>query len=192
MGRMIGCESLLERDAARLFELHPFVTRYVEQPPQQTCYDEFGNAFGYTPDFFVEFSNRTHCYVEIKPAKALRDPELVERLSAVERSFEDREQPFRLLTDRELRAEPRAKSLHRIRSESKTPLSSQAADALIDQLGSKLKITFGEAKVRVGEYNVMRLIAAGRLHFDFNKPLVDEALLYKSLDAGASHDAFLI
>jgi hypothetical protein len=192
MGRMIGCESLLERDAARLFESHPGVVRYVEQPAKHTCYDEFGNAFQYTPDFLVEFANRGHCYFEIKPSQALRDVETVERLSAIERSFDDRDQPFRVLTDRELHAEPRAKTLRRLRSESKTPLNNQHIQALLDQLGPKLELTFGELRARVGDYNALRLIGAGKLHINLNVPLDDEALVFKSLGMGVGSDSLLI
>lgn len=102
MGRMIHWESQLERDAVFLFEFSPGVVMYREQP-LTTHYMLDGKTRRYTPDFELTLSSGEVILIEIKPAEKLLDPDENRRFKRIHEHFANSAQPFRILTDREIR-----------------------------------------------------------------------------------------
>ncbi len=68
MGRIIECESRLEKDFCYILEFDSRVFRYEEQP--ETFYIE---DFKYTPDFRVDYIDGVTEFVEVKPSCMLSE-----------------------------------------------------------------------------------------------------------------------
>jgi hypothetical protein len=192
MRRMIGCESLLERDAAQLFEFHPYVLSYFEQPCKEIVYDESGEQHVYTPDFLLEFANSTTCFVEVKPQEKLRCPILCQRIRDIERSFGIRNLSFRLLTEVELHRNPRFETIHLLRSVSKNPPAPEVMKKVETELRLSSSLRYGVLKQMIGETDALRIIAKGRLVINFDEPLTEETLLRDRHSLGGCHDSFCI
>lgn len=73
--RLVHCEGLLELDAAYLFEAHPRVVRYREQPAP-FLFPDGERVRRYTPDFELTLDNGQAIWVEVKPTRSLADKEI--------------------------------------------------------------------------------------------------------------------
>lgn len=102
LNRSVQFESLLERDAIRLFEISKEVVNYKEQPTIIYYYlDETQKR--YYPDFEVILRGNTVIHVEIKPSRRLATTELTTRFRAISHRYKDRPEHFIILTEIELR-----------------------------------------------------------------------------------------
>jgi len=99
---MIHWESQLERDAVYLFEFSSGVSAYREQP-LTTHYPIDGKSRRYTPDFEITFCTGEVTLIEIKPEEKLLDPKEQRRFEHIHEHFARNAQPFRIMTDREIR-----------------------------------------------------------------------------------------
>jgi hypothetical protein len=192
MGVTIGCESLLELQAARLFEFHPYVTAFLAQPVEEYFYDNEGCRRSYTPDFKVTFSTTDFVYVEVKPEKKLRCPTLALKYKRIADSFAYRKLPFRLLTERELYQEPRLAIVDRLRSACKARPAIKSELAVRELLGHESKKPFGAFVAEIGELEVLKLIAFGKLVVDFSQPLTEHSMVFDRDSNEVDHDPFRI
>jgi hypothetical protein len=109
-GRMVQHEGLLELDAIYLFEASPLIAGFREQPAAIRFAD--GTKLRkYTPDFEVTLMSGENVLVEVKPKAKLADPELDRKLKLLEDYFARRDQVFVVLTEEQLRLEPRQSNL---------------------------------------------------------------------------------
>lgn len=103
LNRSVQFESILERDAIRLFEFSKFVIKYKEQPTIIFYYlDEIPKK--YYPDFEIVLIDGTVIHVEIKPSRRLATKELSAKFRAISQSYRSRLESFVILTEIELRA----------------------------------------------------------------------------------------
>lgn len=170
MGRMISCESLLERDAALILEMSPNILGYEEQPVHIYYYDE-GEIKHYIPDFEVYLRNGEIAHIEVKPSRKLAQLDLVKRFASIRRHYSEIGMEFRILTEKDLRVEPFLSNLNRLFQH--LPWNSdESLDGHIQSLDLlPAKTITGAAAVCGSELVVYRLIAAGHLQCDLSKPL---------------------
>lgn len=118
-GRLIGWESIHERDAILILEYTPEVKTFEEQPSEETYYLEDGTARTYYPDLRATYACGRVVDIEIKPSRKLENPELARKLALVEKRYLQLKREFEVWTELDFRAEPRyskCKALHRQRS----------------------------------------------------------------------------
>ncbi len=180
-GRLVHCEGLLELDAAYLFEAHRRIVRYREQPARHH-YADGDRTRRYTPDFELTFVGGSTLLVEIKPERSLATDEVQQTLRAVRDHMARFGHPFVVLTDAELRLEPRQSNVRLIfrRAGRCWPTGDAARVDLSRQLAS-LPMPLREAdeafKVS-GRTSVYTLLLLGLLRFDQSSPLRPCTLIY--------------
>ena len=180
VGRMIQWESLLERDAILWFEYHPSVAMYAEQPRVLLYYDKAGQQHKYVPDFRIELRNGTTVEVEVKPFTKLADRDVAAKLACIALQYQQMGANYRILTEREIRAQPRFSvftALHR------------AATQLVC-LNARQQWLLSEAADLLGATeHVRRLFAHDSSEEQFRRSLDDESLNWlKDFNPGENHD----
>ncbi len=102
LNRSVQFESLLERDAIKLFENSNEVLKYREQPT--IIYYYLGDTRKrYHPDFEVILSGNTVVHVEVKPSLQLANSQLSIKFQAISQSYQSKPEHFVILTEIELR-----------------------------------------------------------------------------------------
>jgi hypothetical protein len=171
LGRMVAWESLLERDAICLMEFSPAVLRYQEQPPY-TTYSHQRTTRKYFPDIKLKLANHQCAYIEVKPAEKFDDLEIEEKYSAIAAHFAKQDIGFYVLTEREIRQEPRFSNL-KLLAYHAGRLHTSIAKVNVERLKRHgTEITLSEAITILGdERDVYRLLASGYCHCDLHSPL---------------------
>ena len=105
-GRSLHYEGLLEQEAMYLFELAPRIVRCREQP-RRIPYPDQATLRTYTPDVELLLSDGSSVLVEVKPVDRLATPEVAHGLAAVRQQLERNGERFVVLTDADIRREPR-------------------------------------------------------------------------------------
>jgi len=173
-GRLVHCEGLLELDAAYLFEAHRRIVRYREQPARHH-YADGDRTRRYTPDFELTLADGSTLLVEIKPERSLAADDVQQTLQAVRAHMRRSGHPFVVLTDTELRLEPRQSNVRSIfrRAGRQWPTGDAAKVDLSRQLAS-LPMPLREADEAFkasGSTSVYTLLLLGLLRFDQSLPL---------------------
>lgn len=107
LNRSVQFESLLERDAIKLFDTSDEVVSFREQPTIIYYYlDEIHKR--YHPDFEVILKGDTVIHVEIKPSRRLATKELSTKFQAISHSYRFKPEHFVILTEKELRSTDKA------------------------------------------------------------------------------------
>ncbi|PJE41937.1 MAG: transposase [Pseudomonas sp.] len=109
-GSQIVCEVRLEADACFLWEQDKNVVSYREQPERLTLEVE-GKSRTYVPDFEVCYADGSKKFVEIKPENVFLKPKYLALYRAARDFLRDRGDDFELLTDNEIRKQPRLNNL---------------------------------------------------------------------------------
>lgn len=169
---MIHCESILEADTARYFEISPYVKSYEAQPALEIYYDKEGEPRRYYPDFRVVLNDDSEVDIEAKPAERLNDPIVKTKLEGVFRRYTELGRRFRIFTDQHVRSEPLYSNLQLIQRHSRTPVDHATLMSLKRLLKRATFKTIADvAAVLGGEQHVYRLIGVGHLEVDFNQPI---------------------
>jgi len=104
LNRSVQFESLLERDAIKLFESSNEVVTYREQPTIIYYYlDDIQKR--YHPDFELVLVDGYVVHVEVKPSIQLATIKLSAKYLAIAQSYFVRTESFVVLTEKELRAD---------------------------------------------------------------------------------------
>jgi hypothetical protein len=178
-GRLVHCEGLLELDAAYLFEAHPRIVRYREQPAP-FFFPDGERVRRYTPDFELTLDSGTAIWVEIKPARSLEDEEIRRKLRRVHDHMRRCERRFLVLTDEELRAEPRQSNVRTIwRCSARTLPSRAAAQAVALRHAEQLPCSLEQAarSFDAAGVAVHSLLLMGLLRVDLSKPLTADTFI---------------
>jgi hypothetical protein len=189
-GRLVHCEGLLELDAAYLFEVHPGIESFREQPTT-IHYPDGSRMRRYTPDFELTLVSGEQIWVEIKPETSMAQPEVQRKLELVADHLANTGHPFAVLTDRVLRKEPRRTNVQRIIARSlRSPVTPQAARIALDSCsvhfpGPIAAVAAALAKHGKEPYSLMQL---GLLHFDLSQPLTGDTAIYLT---GESDDGWI-
>ena len=112
-GRLVHCEGMLELDAAHLFEVHPRIARYREQPVP-VLFPDGGRLRRYTPDFEIQLVSGKTIWIEVKPEMAMLDGEVRHRMQMIGAYMRRLDKAFVVLTDVELRRQPRQSNVRSI------------------------------------------------------------------------------
>ncbi len=186
---IVEWESLLERDAIRWFEYHPEVANFAAQPRIVHYYDLDARPHRYYPDFSVELNSGETFDVEVKPHAKLLNPNVASKLACVATRYLELGIRLRILTEREIRKEPRFSTLKAIhRSVRQTACEASLMEDL-DRLGTAQQWTLREAGALLGSANhVLRLVALDQLFISLDRVLNDDTLVCTTSFGGPSND----
>ena len=175
-GRVVHWESQLERDMIRLLEFDSAVLFYREQPEPLT-YFEGGKRRKYTPDFIAKTTNGVTVF-EVKPYEQSITSPLKEKLVAFQGHYAAQGVDFLVMTEREIRREPRLSNitkLLRYQRQIVSPTSMQVIIELFDRGVRTLGGLFEHLeKQGVPFTHAYALISQGSLGIDINQPIDSE------------------
>jgi hypothetical protein len=177
LGRFVHWESILERDAILMTEYDPSVLSYQEQPCVVTYYDAQGTVRTYTPDLRIERESG-ETFAEVKPSRKLAKPDLRAKLEAIALRMKERKQPFRILTELEIRREPRYSNAARIHDALRSLNSVDRSKLKAIPKSLKGEQRFGDLVKALGsERQVFRHFVAGNVEIDLDQPISDASLV---------------
>lgn len=194
LGRMVHWESLLERDAILLFEYHPWVTNYQEQPSIEHYYDTTGKVRRYIPDFRLDFHDGGTLLIEVKPAQILAQKEVRLKYEAVAKRLVEQGKRFRILTENDIRRLPLFENLQRLHSSSKKAATSVSPKALLGDLPDGKNWTIKQLSDALGgTSNVFKLIRSNHLQIDLESELMETSEVWaRNYNLGGKNDSFRI
>lgn len=193
MKTMIHWESLLELDAIHVFEFHPQIAAYYEQPSEEAYYDQDGKQRSYFPDFLLVFKTGGKLLVEVKPKKLFETPKLQNKYRAIAKRFSEQDRPFRVLTETEIRKEPLRSNLRTLRTHSKQVAHVRLDQRLLDEMGKQPKWRFEElSRLLGGNQHVYQQINLNILRMDLDAPITGESVVHTQISDGGRHAAFCI
>lgn len=181
MGRSIECESKLEMDAARHFEMWPCVVSYCEQPVTTQFYMD-GKMHKYTPDFELVIIDREKpVHAEIKSERQLKNALIRERLDHIAQHYEDNmDVEWIVLTEQDIHRQPMLSNLQLLHYHHRCSPEDQSLAEALDKLSLLPPNTVAGANAVLGNsYEIYRLLAAGLYAFDINLPLTTETQIYR-------------
>lgn len=185
-GRMVHHEGLLEADAIYHFESSPLVLAYTEQP-ETIHYPDGHRLRRYTPDFELSLADGTSVLVEIKPAELVAKAETKHKLERVTEHFTRIGRVFVVLTDRQLRVEPRLGNLRWIYHQApRIRPSLLKCDVALKRLAAHFPASIRVAKdllIPVG-LDPYSLLIAGRLACDLKQPVDFDTQLHLAQESG--------
>lgn len=180
--RSVPFESPLEKDACLLFEFSRGVASYREYQ-ELTCYYDGTKEKKYYPDYVVTLSSGDEWFVEVKPSFEMQKRAIRRRFALIEEHFQRIGQKLRVLTDTEIRREPRFSHLQQLsyyRPRHPTEITPHMLE-LVQQFTSasyhRAASFFG------GEPALRKLIAAGHLGCDLNVPCLSMSLIHAYREA---------
>lgn len=172
-GRLVHYEGLLERDAIYLFETSPLIESYAEQPERIHFRD--GNKLRrYTPDFVLDLHDGRRVLVEIKPTRSLQQPDVRHKLDCVAAELEQTGQAFLVLSEADLRLQPRLDNLKWIyQHAAKRVVSFMQSRIAMDSLVGRFPITLDAANHALAMHGVepFSLLLDGWLQCDLSGPV---------------------
>jgi hypothetical protein len=157
----------------RLLEFDPAVLSYREQPEPIT-YFESGKRRKYTPDFIAQMTSGVTVF-EVKPYEQSITSPLKERLVAFREHYAAQGIDFLVMTEREIRKEPRLSNITKLLRYQREIVSLASKQVVIDLLDSgvqTLEGLFENLKEHgVPFSHVYALISQGSLGVDINHPI---------------------
>ncbi len=178
LGKTVGVESLLERDAVLVLEYSQDVRYYEGQPRRVVYYSAKGKPHSYIPDFDAHYVDETTTDIEVKPSAKLLNPKLKEKYELIAERYRQLGLRFEIWTENEIRAEPRfsnIRDIHRARPRFVTDQEEAALAALPDDRALTLKEA---SRLLGGRLAVLRAVARGRLHIHLDRAFDEEALVW--------------
>ncbi|MDK6080581.1 TnsA endonuclease N-terminal domain-containing protein [Massilia varians] len=191
-GRMVHHEGLLELDAIYLFEASPLIFRFREQPTT-IRYPDGKRLRRYTPDFELILINGEVVVVEIKPARRLASTDMRRTFDCIEEHMQRSSVRFTILTDVELRQEPRLTNLKRIyHCASRVRPTSAALNTVISRHPDKFPTTIATASALFAAAGIdpYSALLAGQLHCKLDSAVDSNTIL--TLPKEGHHDWFRI
>lgn len=110
LNRMVHCESILERDAAILFENSALVLSFQEQPILIN-YSVGEEIKSYYPDFLLRLVDCS-VLIEVKPSSVLTKPAITKKFNSIKKHFQDSSQNFLILDETVIKAENSIDQFH--------------------------------------------------------------------------------
>lgn len=172
-GRMVHHEGLLEADAIYHFESSPRISAYTEQP-ETIQYPDGNRLRRYTPDFELFLADGSSVLVEIKPAELAAKDETKHKYERIAEHFTRIGRVFVVLTDRQLRVEPRLGNLRWIYHQApRIRPSLLKCDVALERLTTNFPASIGVAKDLLAPIGLdpYSLLMAGRLICDLDHPV---------------------
>ncbi len=119
LGRVVRCESPLERDYVYLLEHGK--AKFYEEQPLRIWYYLNGKKRRYTPDFLVESSNKKQI-VEVKPVKVVVKAEFQALFHTISQICRQEGYEFLVVTDEMIRVQPRLANIKILYRYAKVPI----------------------------------------------------------------------
>jgi hypothetical protein len=193
LGKHVYWESILERDAILLFEMHPLVLSYQEQPLVDTYYDEDGVAHECYPDFLLQTVGGHELLVEVKHHADLHQPSMKRKLERIALHYANQGRAYRVITEREIRRAPLHANLQRIWDAGRAFEIPPRAHDVVDELSVMHVYTVATvARMVGGEQTVFALIGVGRLRANLEEQLSSASCVWTSNNREAGDGAFSI
>lgn len=192
LGRMVEWESFLERDAFLLFEYHPEVVSYQEQPSREIYYDLQGVQRSYVVDIRATLRSGEIRNYEVKPTEFISKAHTAEKFRCIAQRFEELERSFRILTELDIRRQPLHNNLNLLdeHARRKTQVTPEAS---LFQLGEGWQWTLGEVCKKLNSRSaVFDLLRTGDLRCDLESELTDHTPTWLACQTGGTHDPFLL
>ncbi len=178
--KTIWCESLLERDYCYLIEIDSSILSYQEQP-LRVNYLLDNTLRIYTPDFLLILETRK-IIVEVKPFEKSQEEEMLLRTKCVKPILEKEGYEYLIVTEREIRKEPRLSNVKLLYKYANTRLNSHHQIILYDFFKNRKTSTIREVEdiyVETGMKHqiVMALIYHGFLKVDISQKLDSDTIV---------------
>jgi TnsA endonuclease N terminal len=173
---LIPYESHLERDYLYFLEIDPQVISYTGQPFKLNYYLD-GKSRKYTPDFFVERSNKKQV-VEVKPASKAGLPKYLILFNKVAPIISELGWEFCVITDKMIRIQPFLNNIKILYKYSRVQYSVQNLIRCKDYLQNFSPVTIKEAtqslhKDGISKQILFSLIYSGFLETELILPISD-------------------
>lgn len=184
-GRMVHHEGLLELDAIYLLEASPQVVGYREQP-KTIAYPDGDCVRKYTADLEVTLASGELIWIEVKPATFLQKAEVLHKLACVSSHLKRCGQAFVILTDEELRREPRQANVRTICHHAmRQRFSAGLARSALYRCAEELPATLARTTAMLAPYGVEPhgLLMAGLLRCNLDMPLSPTTQLTQATEA---------
>lgn len=120
--RNVWWESQIERDYIYLLEFDTQVISYAEQP-LKVSYRFNTKIHHYTPDFLKHSCNKKQI-IEVKPKKKLLEIKIIEMLHIVAQLLENEGYEFLVVTDEQIRIQPKLNNIKLLWKYARKPLPS--------------------------------------------------------------------
>lgn len=193
IANLVYCESPLERHAALMFEMHPLVLSYQEQPFKEIYYDQAGKAHECVPDFLLKLVGGGELIVEVKRDVDLARPSIRRKLAQIALRFSELGRPYRVISEKEINREPLRQNLERLWKSVRSIRVDRDMQGAIDALSSQKTFTVGElATLLGGERWVHALIAKGSLRTDLESEMTPNSSVWTAKNQEAGDGAFPI
>lgn len=193
LGRQVYWESPLERDAILMFELHPLVLSYQEQPLADTYYDEGGEAFECYPDFKLQTVGGAEILIEVKRNADLARSSIQRKLGLIAVHYANQGRDYRVITEVSIRREPLHGNLQRLWEATRAFEINSSVHEVVDVLSSKHVYTLATlARLLGNEQAGLALIATGRLRANLDEPLTPAASVWIPNNREAGDGSFSI
>ena len=184
----IAWESLHEKDAILYLEYCSSVASYEEQPSEETYYVR-GVPHRYYPDLRARLVNGQVVDIEVKPSRKLLNKELKEKYGRIAAMYQKSGRNFRILTERDYRAQPLHSNLKRLHRASKLIWREADMAVLLARLGSGPSWTLEQAGHLLGKGDrALALVAWRALCLDLGSPIGMNTLLWLPKETGGGND----
>jgi len=193
LGRQVYWESPLERDAILMFEVHPLVLSYQEQPFLEIYYDEAGVAYECYPDSLLQTVGGAEIVVEVKRKADMTRPSVKRKLELIAAHYASQGRAYRVITEEEIRREPLHSNLQRLWDASRAFEITASVHLAVDELSSLNVYTVVTLAQMLGsEQVIFALIAMGRLRANLEEPLNSSSSVWTPNNTEAGDGAFSI
>ena len=193
LNKPVHWECLPERDAILMFEMHPLVLSYQEQPLKETYYDEAGMPHQCYPDFLLRLVGGSELIVEVKRTVDLNRPSVKRKLGQIALRFSELGRPYRVITEGDIRREPLHSNLKRLWKSVRSIRIGRETLDVIDALSSRRSYTVRElAESLRSEQDVYALIGQGYLRTNLETELTANSKVWTATNEEAGDGAFSI
>lgn len=178
-GRMVHHESLLELDAIYLFETFHRIREYREQPARIN-YSLDEKSCRYTPDFEVLLDTGETKIVEIKPKIVLEQNDIRKKLDRIKTHYQNNGLDFIVVTDSDIRIEPRLSNLKWIYSQLPRIWPTYEALQVASETLSRhfpMPLRLATSLLTKTNINIFSLFVSGHISIDLDKPINSETIL---------------
>lgn len=193
LGKQVHWESPLERDAIVMFEVHPLVLTFQEQPIEETYYDSKGLPHKCYPDFRLRGLGGQELLVEVKRNADLRRPSVRGKLEHIAFHFEQKGLQYRVITETEIHRQPLRANVARLWDALRCTKISGEARAIVAGLRSDRLYRSSELTAQLGsEAVLLALIGSGALRTDLEAVWTSESMVWHPRNTEAGDGSFSV
>lgn len=191
--KQVHWETPLERDAALLFELHPLIAWYQEQPSKETYYDECGKVRVCYPDFLLRLADGSEAWIEVKSNVDISRTKVKRKLELIALRFAEQGRTYRILSEDQIRREPLHTNLEALWKATKAARIDTSVHSVAHGLSNDQLYTTAELSVLLGnEQMVLAFIARGHLRTNLELQLTPTTKVWTAMNKEAGDGAFFL